>query len=232
MFGVCLKNELFMTTGLQRPYLVIENALEPEFAERLRTDLLTSRAWRARVSNDRYDINKEYQDKTPSEYSFSRDAFKMNSPSAPQSVKELYKYLNSDECLRWICRVSGRQCNAFDAACARYLEGNYLTRHNDQYSESNKAREVTTRSVTFNYYLTKVWKPEWGGRFVWENPRGEIAPAFNTLVMFLVGPDSMHHVEKVNESATEPRLAVTGWFTTTRKRGSRKLYIGGNRTES
>jgi Rps23 Pro-64 3,4-dihydroxylase Tpa1-like proline 4-hydroxylase len=84
---------------------------------------------------------------------------------------------------------------------------------------------VLTRTVTFNYYLTKGWQSQWGGNFVWEKPYAKITPTFNTLVMFLVSNDSIHHVEQVDSSGDSPRLAITGWFTTTRKPGEKKLNL-------
>ena len=71
---------------------------------------------------------------------------------------------------------------------------------------------IITRAVTFNYYLTKQWNEEWGGSFVWEKPHSVLVPSFNTLVMFLVGPGSMHHVEPVVSENKIKRLAITGWF--------------------
>ena len=222
MFGARMNDKAYMKSGLQSPYLVIEDALEPAFAERLRTELLSSKAW---VSGDRSSFSDEYQKIMPSDYSFTRDTIRTDSPFAPQSVKELHSYLTSAGCLQWISEVSGRLCNGFVAACVRYQRGNHLTRHNDLYFESKQDGAVTARTVTFNYYLTKGWQSEWGGRFVWEKPHIEITPSFNTLVMFLVGFDSLHYVEQVNETATVPRLAVTGWFMTTRKPGYRILNI-------
>ncbi len=56
-------------------------------------------------------------------------------------------------------------------------------------------------------------------------PFAKMAPSFNTLILFPVGHESMHHVEKIKDNATVPRLAFTGWFTVTRKPGYRKLNI-------
>jgi len=184
--------------------------------------LISTDAWE---SSDRSDFTEQEQAQFPSSYSFTRDAFNMGSSASPASLKRLFEYLNSNDCLRWITDISGRACHGFNGSCARYIGGNHLTTHNDYQVFRSLDGSVTTRTVTFNYYLTKNWQSEWGGRFIWEKPYSRVNPGFNKLVMFLVSHDSAHHVEKVSDAATSPRLAVTGWFTTTRAAGSRKLNI-------
>lgn len=82
--------------------------------------------------------------------------------------------------------------------------------------------------VTFNLYLTKQWEAAWGGRLVWKNPRMEIVPSFNTLVLFSVGENTHHWVEPIAPGVTEKRLSVTGWFLNSPDRPgapSKKLNI-------
>ena len=220
-----LTDRAFLQEGLQQPFLVVENALLPEFAEQLYQALMKSNAWE---NSDRSSFSAKEQALIPEGYSFTREIIKTQSKQLPVSVKKLFDYLNSDECLNWISEISGRKCDGFDGACVRYFGGNHLTSHNDYYIKRIADEAVTTRTVTFNYYLTKNWKTEWGGDFVWEKPYAKITPSFNTLVMFLVSQDSMHHVEKVRDLATSPRLAFTGWFTTTRQRDCKKLNITRN----
>ena len=38
-------------------------------------------------------------------------------------------------------------------------------------------------------------------------------PAFNTLVLFNVGPDTSHFVTTVSPYAQSKRLAINGWWT-------------------
>ena len=223
MFGkTLLEDHEFLHTRLQRPWLMIENALTPEFAEELYEDLLSTEAWAAEDKSGFSPVDQVRLDK---EYSFTRGGFRMEALEAPDSVHRLHAYLNSDEILSWISSISGRLCNGFSGSCARYLGSNHLTSHNDYYVTRLDDQSVTSRTVTFNYYLTRNWDTQWGGNFVWENPHAVIAPVFNALVMFLVSHHSDHHVELVSNAATEPRLAITGWFTTSRKAGDRKLNI-------
>jgi Rps23 Pro-64 3,4-dihydroxylase Tpa1-like proline 4-hydroxylase len=84
---------------------------------------------------------------------------------------------------------------------------------------------IATRAVTFNYFLTKQWDPAWGGQFVWEHPYKSINPEFNTLVMFLVGPDSNHYVSRIEDCGDNLRVALTGWFYTHRQADSYKRSL-------
>jgi hypothetical protein len=209
-----LTDKHFLKEGLQQPFLVIENALLPDFAEQLYQEMMTSNAWE---HSDRNSFSASEQARIPDGYSFTREVIPQASKGLPASVKKLFDYLSSPATLDWITQASGRRCDGFTGACARYYGGNHLTSHNDFYYQKANGNAVTTRTVTFNYYLTKDWDSAWGGNFVWEKPYNKISPSFNALVLFLVSHDSVHHVEKVNDLATNPRLAITGWFTTTRK---------------
>ena len=211
-----------LTKGLKQPFLIIENALVSDFAEQLHDSLMGSDAWQ---KSDPSSFTAKERAMIPEGYSFSREIINLNSEDLPVTARHLYEQLNSEECLHWFSKVCGRRCDEFTGACARYYGGNHLTSHNDYYMKKQADNSVATRALTFNYYLTKNWDSEWGGNFVWEHPRMEIIPSFNTLVLFPVGTDSMHHVEQVSASATEPRLAFTGWFMTNRKPGERTLNI-------
>lgn len=223
MFGkTLLEDRETLRAGLQQPWLVVNNALNTDFAEVLYKDLLSTGAW---STEDISIFSSADQSRLTDNYSYQRGGFRMESPEAPNSVHRLHDYLNSPETLSWISDISGRLCNGFYASCTRYLGNDHLTTHNDYYVARLDDNSVTVRTVTFNYYLTKNWDAKWGGNFVWENPNEVITPSFNTLVMFLVGHHSDHHVEMVRDTATEPRLAITGWFTTSRKFGEKKLNI-------
>jgi len=227
MFSTTLtgdRNHLYLE--LQKPYLIIENALLPAFAEQLYQDLMSADTWQ---HDDKSAFTEKELALIPEGYSFTREIINLDSGylngQLPDSVHQLFNYLKSKECLQWISEISGRKCDNFSGACARYFSGNHLSSHNDLYMKKTIDGAVTTRVITFNYYLTKNWESDWGGEFVWENPSAKISPSFNKLVLFPVGHESMHHVNEVNDKATSPRLAFTGWFTVTRQPGYRKLNI-------
>lgn len=144
------------------------------------------------------------------QYTFKRKSIDLSSRLAPPTVQELNKFLTGDKCLQWVTDVSGRNCDTFKGRAVLYGLGDFIANHNDLYIHTTNDGKVITRSVTFNYYLTKYWRKGWGGEFIWNNPRTVIIPTFNTLVMFLVGPESSHSVAPVSLAAMEPRLAITG----------------------
>jgi len=211
-----LENRQYVSGGLQQPYLVLKNALIPEVAEALYQELSGITDW---VREDQEAI-REVTDKAAvrqaDEYRFKRNYIDLNSDDAPPHMRALCAYLRSRECLDWISDVSGRVSNHFRGRAAYFDAGDNISHHNDYYVHHTDDNKTIARTVTFNYYLTRDWKEEWGGNFVWEKPYKKIVPAFNTLVMFLVGPGSMHHVDPVVTEAAMKRLAITGWFLSIR----------------
>lgn len=203
--------------GLRQPYLVIPNALETEKAEALYRELAASAAWDSQDESALSDADLKKQAALTPSYRFKRDYIGLDEPGISGTVRELRDYLRSAGCLQWMTDVSGRNCNGFIGGAARFSPGNHIAEHNDYYVGKDVDGAAYNRTLTFNYYLTKNWQPEWGGSFVWKQPHAEIFPSFNTLVMFLVGPMSSHLVKPVNELATSPRLAISGWFVTRRE---------------
>jgi len=195
---------------LSGPFAVIRNALKPELAEALYASLRDCKGLEA-------EDESLFEGKTDAGYTYNRLSLDMASELAPPAVRELNSYLNSSAALELVRQLSNRTCNRFFGKIAAYRPGHYIKSHNDLYLETRANRTVLTRSVTFNYFLTREWDPDWGGQFVWENPRSTMYPEFNTLVMFLVGPDSNHYVTPVMPNAGSLRLALTGWFVSTRQ---------------
>jgi len=203
--------------GLVQPFFVVENALLPETAEQLYTDLLNFDGWQNDDQSNFSERHVNAMSKFAPEYSFRRKQIKLGEHPAPESAESLFHYLNSPEVLNWASAVSGRRCDFFRGPATMYRENDHIAEHNDYYVMTRDDGCTITRTLTFNYYLTKDWDPEWGGRFVWKTPKTMVSPTFNTLVLFLVGPGSHHHVEAVNRMASVPRIAITGWFHTLRK---------------
>lgn len=185
--------------GLKKPFHVIENALVPEFAERLYTDLMQCGHW------DRTSI----QDPG---FTYQRDAILMGSTHAPPSLNELNAFLSSSECLKLITEISGRQCDGFHGAAAVFKPGDQISEHNDKFIIRRNDGTRAIRAVTFNLYLTKNWDERWGGRLIWKSPYTEIVPTFNTLVMFNVGQESRHWVETIKAGVETKRLSISSWF--------------------
>ncbi len=123
-------------------------------------------------------------------------------------MREVFRYLNSEELLQFIRTVTGdAELIAADGQFTRYVPGQFLTRHRDQVEEQG-------RRFAFVFGFTRRWHPDWGGLLQYFTDKGETrdawAPAFNTLAMFDVR--HIHSVTYVTPFAAEPRISLTGWF--------------------
>ena len=109
-----------------------------------------------------------------------------------------------------------------------YRQGDFISPHNDM---------VGNRGVSFVLSMTKGWERDFGGSFYWLNGQShEVVPEFNTLVLFMPSPRSIHVVSPVTyrgarqahrrrpskeggdaSGGWQPpkarsRFAVSGWF--------------------
>jgi hypothetical protein len=67
-----------------------------------------------------------------------------------------------------------------------------------------------TRQVAVAYYLTRDWKPDYGGQFVDLDKKSHHVPEFNTLVAFEV--PRMHEVTPVSAPPGIVRHSIFGWW--------------------
>ena len=175
---------------LKQPVIIIENALDEDFAENLCTQLLDSKLWEMQSTD--IDLNPEFR----KGYSYKRNHIDATSPVAPPLLKDLNTYLNSTRIRDIFTEICGTRCDLFRGEATIFNKGDHINRHNDRriykYDDANKPNYV--RTLTFNYYLTKNWDPDWGGNLVWDEPQKIITPAFNSLVLFNVTRNSYHQV--------------------------------------
>jgi Rps23 Pro-64 3,4-dihydroxylase Tpa1-like proline 4-hydroxylase len=107
--------------------------------------------------------------------------------------------------------ISGRTCSGPMSlvATSLYKPGDYSSPHSDFKG---------TRSVSFLWNLSKDWDPSWGGAFYWGASKtvdnGYHYPTFNTLLLFLPTPSSVHAVTPVTGNAKGKRLVLGGWYNT------------------
>lgn len=202
---------------LRQPVAVIENALENDIAEELFQQLLASDSWEQQGTDTIK--SEEYRE----DFKYHRRSIDMQNPAAPAVLKAFYDYLNSEEIRQMFSEISGRKCDSFRAAATIFNKGDHISDHNDLfiYDETPKYKRV----LTFNYYLTKNWKAEWGGNLVWKKPHSVITPKFNTLVLFNVTTNSYHWVEPVLRDTENKRLSITGWYLQEVKKEKFKLSI-------
>lgn len=88
-----------------------------------------------------------------------------------------------------------------------YYPGDFLATHSD----GNKG-------IAFVYYLSKEWRPEYGGLLNILNPKDKtftaICPEYNSLVLMDVSRQEGldHFISEVSSLAPYPRIAISGWF--------------------
>lgn len=211
-----LNNKRYVSEQLRQPFAVFENALVPEVADALYRELVDYGGWNYQDQQSLSEERIAYQETHAPGYTFSRYNLQFGVDKLPPCLQQFRDYLVSGPVRQWMIDVSGRRCDDFEGGAAMLKEGGHIADHND-YGIFRRADGTTvTRALTFNYYLTRDWQPEWGGGFIWKKPYTKVAPSFNTLVMFLVGQNSTHCVEPVSPHAGEPRLAITGWYRTVR----------------
>jgi Rps23 Pro-64 3,4-dihydroxylase Tpa1-like proline 4-hydroxylase len=125
-------------------------------------------------------------------------------------LHRLLEWLATPEVLDTVRRITGiptlRKC---DGQATLYQAGHFLTQHDDRGSGSEQRR------VGYVLNLTRGWRADWGGLLHFLSEDGQQVreswiPGYNVLALFRV--PVLHAVSYVAPYATQPRLAVTGWF--------------------
>jgi hypothetical protein len=126
--------------------------------------------------------------------------------------------LNNTKTKDFMQEISGRDSSGptRDIEPSWYKLGDFSAPHNDF---------TQMRSIAFLWNLSKYWDPSWGGAFHW-SPAGNMEdgyhyPTFNTLLLFLPTPSSVHMVTPVTENAEGKRLLLGGHFIV----GGRKITL-------
>ncbi|MGF7150716.1 Rps23 Pro-64 3,4-dihydroxylase Tpa1-like proline 4-hydroxylase [Sphingomonas zeicaulis] len=117
-------------------------------------------------------------------------------------------FMGSPPVLAVVRAILGEDRVAFaDGQATAYSPGDFLTRHDDDVSGKH-------RHAAYVLGLSPGWRAEWGGLLMFHRDDGNIdegfVPALGALRLFAV--PALHSVSYVTPSASEPRLAVTGWF--------------------
>ena len=174
----------------------IRDAFEPDFAERMYRSLDRWTKW---------PVHENYAKRFCYHHHnlYHADQF-------PADVAWCSKVFDSSSSKAWATRLSGRAClGPAEISASWYISGDHSLPHNDN---------VTTgkhfiRQLAYVWHLAKDWRSEWGGAFYWCPKASYLPPAFNTLYLFNVGPDSTHFVTHVSPYAQGKRLAINGWWT-------------------
>ena len=176
--------------------VAIRDAFEPDFAERM---------YRSLDSVARWPLHENYAKRFAYHHHnlYHADQF-------PADVAWCSKVFDSSSSKAWATRLSGRSCpgpTEISASC--YLPGDHSLPHNDNVTTG----QHYIRQLAFVWHLAKDWRSEWGGAFYWVPTASYLPPAFNTLYLFNVGPDSTHFVTHVSPYTQGKRLAINGWWT-------------------
>jgi 2OG-Fe(II) oxygenase superfamily len=127
----------------------------------------------------------------------------------PDPLKRCHDVFASEPTKSFINHLSQQDCTGkvvFSASL--YRPGDHSLPHNDL-----KIHDGEQRQVAFVWNLTKGWRADWGGEFLWCKKSTAVEPAFNSLLLFNVDPGSMHFVTMVAPQAQSKRLAISGWWT-------------------
>jgi hypothetical protein len=173
--------------------VVIRDAIEPEFAERVHRELEATAAW------------KPYEHVSPLFHYHHHNLYSDN--EFPDSLRECKAIFDRQETRALMSRLSGRDCSGRAIVGASlYLPGDHSLPHRDF---------GMSRTVAFVWHLTKAWQSSWGGHLYWCPSGTSVAPMFNCLTLFNVLPSSLHLVTSVSQYARGKRMAVNGWWTST-----------------
>ena len=176
--------------------IVIRDAFEPDFAERMYRSLDSCTAWRPYEGYEEDFSYHHHNLYIPEEY--------------PADLAWCSKIFGSSRTNEWVTRLSGRSCiGPAQFSASLYLPGDYSLPHND-IAESG---ENSNRQVAFVWHLAKDWRSEWGGALYWCARAYYLPPVFNTLLLFNVGTESNHFVTSVSPYSQGKRLAINGWWT-------------------
>ena len=176
--------------------VVIRDAFEPDFAERMYRSLDSCATWR---------LHESYEERfcLSSSQSLPRRGVSGGRRLVLQDIRFV-------ETKAWATRLSGRSCvGPAEFSASWYLPGDHSLPHNDNVTTG----EHYIRQLAFVWHLAKDWRSEWGGAFYWVPTASYLPPAFNTLYLFNVGPDSTHCVTQVSPYARGKRLVINGWWT-------------------
>jgi Rps23 Pro-64 3,4-dihydroxylase Tpa1-like proline 4-hydroxylase len=118
------------------------------------------------------------------------------------------EFFNGPDFLGFIRHFTGdRELAMVGAQATRYLPGQFLRMHDDRHEEEG-------RRYAYVLNLSRNWQADWGGLLHFVDSDGAAPSAFlprwNSLSLFKVPAN--HYVGLVAPWASEPRLAITGWW--------------------
>ena len=178
--------------------VVIRDAFEPEFAERMYRSLDTLH----RLASVR---------RLRGGFSAITITISTTAEEYPADLAWCSKIFGSSSTKAWVTRLSGRSCLGPAAVLRELVPPRRLFPPSQRYRESGPKIPIV-RSPSCG-----IWQ-RIGGRSGAARCTGArrayyLPPVFNTLLLFNVGPESNHFVTHVSPYAQGKRLAINGWWT-------------------
>jgi Rps23 Pro-64 3,4-dihydroxylase Tpa1-like proline 4-hydroxylase len=141
-----------------------------------------------------------------SDYAGVRDEFQ-SSPNRT-SFQQFFSALRDTEFKRYFEKLSGLELGSPPLINAySYKAGDFLSHHTD---------DVKRKRLSFVFYLSTQWERRFGGLLHLIDGEGratEVAPDFNSLVIFDVAAKTKHFISPVDLCAgTRARLTISGWL--------------------
>lgn len=117
-------------------------------------------------------------------------------------------FLSSQVLADWISQVCGLSANFQNFESNIFTDNHFLKKHSDD--------DNNDRVFCCVLYLSKDWKPEYGGNFLYYDkgkPKGKIAPIENRLMFFVPNKTSIHAIEPLQvEKESWLRISYSIWF--------------------
>lgn len=201
-------------------FLVIENFLVPQIAERLSTFLRQEGQFETEFglySADQHKVEEPEWTAAPEDERFFRYGRLVGTAPEFQFSPNSLAYLQfrtafqTDDNLREFFESStGLELARSDDFGSHSMgAGDFLKEHDD----NNR-----NRRLALVLYLSPGWKPEFGGSLHIVDPSGQesiVVSQYNSLVAFDTLAGTMHFVEAIGASAgKERRVTIGGWYHT------------------
>jgi Rps23 Pro-64 3,4-dihydroxylase Tpa1-like proline 4-hydroxylase len=174
--------------------VVIPDAFRKEVAEEVFDSLSAASAWT---------VHTYFRAERPYFY-YRQDAIDGANEPLPPAVRRYKETMGAARSLRMMTQFTDVDVGGgFGAVAAVHRPGDYSAPHND---------DGGVRSMSAVWYLSRDWRPDWGGHFVWCPTGASVSPGYNTLVVFKITKASMHFVSPVAPHAAGYRFSLAGFF--------------------
>ncbi|MDC1174564.1 2OG-Fe(II) oxygenase [Bacteriovoracaceae bacterium] len=187
------------------PHLIIENALENSFANKVLDDF-------SKLQPEALQLYNHFNAKVTS--SIGRKYLSKN-------MLSLIDEMQSENFISQIQNLTGIENLIADKGLAQggildYPKGNFVNLHTDNLT--HPFDHTLKTSLTILIYFNKDWPPSYKGDLeIWDNcatkKRLNISPKFNRMVILKAGPETIHGLpDEINSPEGMGRKALVLWY--------------------